>query len=244
MAQKMNPGNEHTLCFAVQMNLKGIAFLEDQDYGKAISTFSESLSTLRRELGDTGQEYHGWEALPNVWTSFYSSRAMPMTCYSDTTEDVEDTPTFFQNPIKVQLTSRIPSQAKVQPRKVLSRLSFSLIFNLALAFHSSAIEKKRVSTKRLHKALELYKLASSVAQNALCLEYVEAIIITNNLGHIHELLGDYAKARECYNYILGRVINYVCTSNRESQCEAVHFEKILGNAMRTVQQKTKAAAAA
>jgi hypothetical protein len=108
-------------------------------------------------------------------------------------------------------------------------LSSVAIYNLALSHQLKAIALSTSSHHRdllssqayLYKALNLYEYSHQIFKNQAILVRVPAIhcmALVSNLGQIHHLLGDAAKAQQCNEYLLS-VLMYTIDGRKAKNFE-------------------------
>mmetsp|Transcript_46647 Transcript_46647/g.113666 ORF Transcript_46647/g.113666 Transcript_46647/m.113666 type:complete len:330 (+) Transcript_46647:817-1806(+) len=93
------------------------------------------------------------------------------------------------------------------------KLSLIVLYNMSLAYHRAALDLG--SLEVLQCALAHYEAAYRIliCENRVLVS--QAMVILNNIGHIHRLMNDEDRARACFQYLLTTMI-YVQQSG-ESQ---------------------------
>jgi hypothetical protein len=110
-------------------------------------------------------------------------------------------------------------------------LSSIVIFNVALCHHSLALQQLRVQQQEeqttmdtsllLLKAMKLYELAIRLHQgsvSALGLRCSKLYIVSclNNLGNVHQILGDTAASHACFQQLLS-ILMYLSYTSKLSE---------------------------
>jgi hypothetical protein len=113
------------------------------------------------------------------------------------------------------------------------RVSFAILFNLAVAFHMNACQDfgKESSLRRLKKSIMLYEKAYNMMNNRRDVSRgctLETMAILNNIAHAHEALGNTQQARRCYEIVLSSVFAIAYRGERSS---VRRFELFLNNAL-------------
>jgi hypothetical protein len=88
-------------------------------------------------------------------------------------------------------------------------LSVAIMFNLALAHHLNALQMGTIEERNvvLHQAITLYELAYTVQmQEDLEVSVECTMAIINNLGQIHNLVGNQEKASRCFSHLLSTIL--------------------------------------
>ena len=83
--------------------------------------------------------------------------------------------------------------------KIFSKIIFSLLYNLALAHQLIGANQGPESRDNCRKAVVLYKSAYNL--NTV-LTPMEELLLVNNLGGCHSVLGNLDEARSCFEDIL------------------------------------------
>jgi tetratricopeptide (TPR) repeat protein len=188
---------------AKSLNNKGIHYINKGNYEEAMKVISRGLNLLKKVLSvqdipaktDSYSMGMGMgETLPCEFLQLdpeYPSAAL--------TEAIKgNKPFIFSSPIYVP---SVVNQAVTL--KYLATLSFILLYNLALAYHLSAIDGQ-LCLKKLEKALSLYDLAYAIQKTELSILQIMAIV--NNLGHIHTALGNQEQSQLCFKHLLSTVM--------------------------------------
>lgn len=136
--------------------------------------------------------------------------------------------------------------------ELLSELSVALMFNLALCHHLRALRtfsKPSDGANILGQAVSLYELAYEVQMQEdveLSIECTMAII--NNLGQLHQRLGDEGKASKCFSHLLSTLLFVQSSStyddkNDKREISSASSEGFVKSVSHLVLSKNVAAAA-
>jgi hypothetical protein len=112
-----------------------------------------------------------------------------------------DQPFVFTDPIEIpaEVTKVAPTQ------RLFSKLSMVAMYNLALAFHLSALELASVT--RLVRAQKLYEFAFHMHLEESCdVTLLYSLALMNNLGLIYRLLGDEGRSGQCFQHLLATMM--------------------------------------
>jgi hypothetical protein len=81
----------------------------------------------------------------------------------------------------------------------IQELSLVTIYNMAIAQHLKAIEKKTVSKRRLMKVLHFYELANTMEMaHGLQIGVTHSVAVLNNAAQIYRLVGREEKAQKLF----------------------------------------------
>jgi hypothetical protein len=110
--------------------------------------------------------------------------------------------------------------------------------NLALSYHLSALEIR--SVKHLVQALVYYELSYNLLLREHEVVVSQAMIILNNIGHIHRVLENEEGARNCFQYLLTTML-FVQQSGQSDRIQ--NWDSFLSNVMDLMVEGCHAAAA-
>jgi hypothetical protein len=229
-----------TLLQAAQLNNAGVELIESGRYMDAMAVLRQSLSLTRELQVISDRQSHspeeGEEASTRYCEQSYLSyeyveiQASPLKNNiptSDRSALSEMNTTFpqqmggftFDRPIKFVNVSREESYCP----DCFLKLPFAVVFNLAMAHHSFAMEKDSseellLRESCLHKALRLYEVAHSIMcdraeaqQQHPDLTVFEIIVIVNNIAEVYKALKDEASALKCSHQVLAALMLLVDT---------------------------------
>ena len=193
--------------------IKGVLAMDDFqgehfDPGESLSPSSSSERTQRLVFefydpheaeGDDEEMKDGDSAMPDTSDNSAASELM---------ED-DESPFVFQSPILVGYAATASPDGK-DDFASLVKFSAAVLFNLALSYHLAATmhmyQDEEKQKKLLQKALTFYKLAYTMMQDTGNDGLTETMAIANNLGHVQLIVGDTAKARQCYEHLLSTIM--------------------------------------
>jgi hypothetical protein len=216
---------------SIVFNNDGVDEMEHGLYDNAIISFTHALEILRPFVHATNAEgnmvyendvkqidsrgsQHGRRCSTTTSTqtnptadSDESSKIEVDEC--DTTCCNDDDSTFtvdkdfvFRDPIEIPIrfiAKRAPS------RKFFVKLTIVVMYNLALAFHLSALQT--LSHDRLIRAKKLYEYAFQMHLQESCdVTLLYSLALMNNLGLIYRLLRDQDRSNECFQNMLATMM--------------------------------------
>ena len=195
-----------------KLNNQAVFQIENKQYDESISTLTKALKTLKLVMsGDAmitnspaecldsesdAPGYFSFEFLSSGPSSFLRTVEKGSVCPGS----------VFQDPIFVS------SSTHVSDLECCEKLSYVILFNLALAHHLRALleTEPRLQRLRLQKALILYEHAHQVLMNQnLEVSLLHTMAIASNLGHIHDNLGNESRARMCFEHLLSTILYLV-----------------------------------
>lgn len=108
------------------------------------------------------------------------------------------------------------------------KLSFVILYNIALTHHLMAIQDVNC-TRKLLKAKHLYELVYSIQINEeLEISPLQSMAISNNLGQIHLSLGDEERTRSCFEHLLSTIISLNACGEQDS---VANLDGFIGNVL-------------
>lgn len=199
---------------------KGIHYLGDSKYEKAISSFTKSLKLVMQLLNAQEEEQvevhsNGIPISPRTLdgvlpTSFFHQPRKDCNSQHSTFTRHKRNNSFgfiFRNPIYFH-------SQDVEHRlchKTYASLAYILLYNLALAHHLQAVDGTdgggKSSQAILKKSLCLYQAAHSVEmKERIPLTIMQTMAIVNNVGHIHSAMQNANMANECFHRLLSAIM--------------------------------------
>ena len=184
------------------LNNVGIHMISKGQYESALRVLSKGLSLVKQEMmrqeecsKDALEEDDG-EAPPGVFLQQLPDSAGSLLSSFGVHGYTFSSPMF------------IPTlQQGMQSLRDNVKLSFVILYNIALAHHLIAIQDANCTNKLL-KAKSLYELVYSIQTNEeLEISPLQSMAISNNLGQIHLSLGDEDKSRSCFEHLLSAIIS-------------------------------------
>jgi tetratricopeptide (TPR) repeat protein len=223
---------------ASEFNNKGLYLLENGLYSQAVIAFSQGVVIVKQVLAEEEEEDASFdsamaqacsESPPMPECFFHQQQNSQLT--SDYTHDtlLYEEPFLFKAPIYIQSTPDTIASGFAATTKYFIKLSFILLYNLALAHHLRAATEPKSKTKRLQKAMKLYEIAFTMQLQDLDLSVLQVMAISNNLGHIHTILRNETKSRRCFEHLLQSIL--LCQHPQEEDEPAVPLDGFLTNVM-------------
>lgn len=222
----------------MKLNNEGVQFLQVGRYGEAVKVFSHVLATVKGLLNEENREQE-W----SMNNDEFGMEGSPFCCFKGLKcqVDFDEANTsgnlfLFQKALVVEYDT-----SSIVPFNALVKLSSISLYNLALSYHLGALEMK-TSRKMFRKALTFYELAHSIqAPEELDLGVLLTLAIVNNIGQIHSVLNNKAKADQCFQHLLSTIM-YVTDCG---EGEAVpQFDGFFSNVMNSVLKQEPTAPAA
>ena len=124
-----------------------------------------------------------------------------------------DTTYVFHHPIVISeegTAEEQPHNSSHQPHhrrhtsSAVIKLSLIIVYNMSLAYHRAALDLG--SLEVLKHALVHYDAAYRILISESRVLVSQAMVILNNIGHIHRLLNDQDRARACFQCLLTTMI--------------------------------------
>ena len=153
---------------------QGVDEIVEGTYADAVSTLTKALKTVKlamtgdamvadQDSKDCGQSEVTADELHCEFTSNTPQSSFLRTCENGTRICKSS---IFRDPINI--TGNV--EGRVPDLGVFERLSYVILYNLALAYHLRAIEEResRLQTLNLQKALALYEHAKAFCRFKIC----------------------------------------------------------------------------
>lgn len=146
---------------------------------------------------------------------------------------------IFLNPMVIPLEFAGPSLED----HVFSKLALVVaLYNLALSYHLSALEADRDDQQMLlAEALKHYEISYNILLCGKEVVVSQAMVLLNNIGHIHLVLRNNRGARSCFEYLLFTMM-LILETGRAGKVK--NWENFMSNVMDLIQTGQSAAAAA
>jgi tetratricopeptide (TPR) repeat protein len=143
----------------------------------------------------------------------------------------------FRDPIEIPFDS----VAKTSLRHgSFAKLSIIVMYNLALAFHLSALQKS--SLPRLKRARKLYELAFQMhLKESSDVTLLFSLALMNNLALIYDMLGEHERSKMCFTNLLATMM-FLLESNEAHSIK--QWDGLLSNVMGLIFTETEVAASA
>lgn len=187
---------------------EGIDFIRNGNYDRAMDLLHDGLVMLKNVM-ISGSEV---EIVPSANTRrleflFMHDGATEKLEWNGIAGDIF----VFQEPIFICSQS---SGETLESTEFFSKLSFSILYNLALAYHLHAQVTQQSSG--FTRALALYKTAYKIQMEGRCFACLETMAVLNNMGQIYKSLHDEKASRLCFECL---VSNFMLLRDRGWACE-------------------------
>lgn len=219
---------------STELNNRGAFCIETRGYDQAISALSQALkSTITEMNASKGAEsleekkpavpqeemmdcYEGDSIdIASSFTCFFRYTPPPpprqegccvVEYAANRTETEERCGYIYKQPIRIPESHCHMEEAEFQTSS-----SAVILFNLGLAHHLRGMEDDSgpplVPSKILSKALTMYELCTQVlAQEGIQADILFDMILANNIGQLHTVLGSTLKARLCFEHLLATIM--------------------------------------
>jgi tetratricopeptide (TPR) repeat protein len=224
-----------------KLNNDGVSLMQNARYEEANVAFAKSLGIAKVKL----QRFERTEEdLPD------SSRY----CYENDFEydmvDLQNRPLFnsfvFSTPLKIV---RMLELERVGCSNCFSKVSFVIVFNLALSHHLSAMSNSDPLKREesLQKSLRLYEVAHEIHGKEYCNQtHFEIIMVVNNIAEIQREVRNESKAQKCYEQLLEMVMFLLVDQGYEESGDGMmkQLDGVIFNVQQIVLKKVMVAAAA
>ena len=204
-----------SLCRVIALNQNGIQCLSLKHLKGAFAAFYSAVSHMK-ELQERASAHSIAPWCKQISLSFPT---FAETRSSKSFSNQE--PFVFEAPVQVVAESVDSSDetnaAGHSLTQVLHKLSFALVFNLAICFHLGAIRNQGAHSFTSHttelyllKALSFYDLSQDILQKvSLAPGIAECLAISNNKANIFLLLHQPTEARQCLDHLQCNVMQVV-----------------------------------
>ena len=250
---------------AIRINNLAISRMERRDYKSAMSLMSESMSILKEDGTDqdllpqpvflqqqeadksAAQEAES-RSSPSVEIEAMHVPAVKRSASpsdSITSEQahqdvlLEDSLSVFKCPLRIHPGTVVADDTCAQVCAI-------LMYNCAMAYHLNGLEESDLEARdtKLQQALYLYQAAHGIHLNNQ-VEQVDnvdfTLAILNNVGQIHDLLGNISVSKRCFGRML-RILMMFVETNRSEDVTA-RMELFFLNISRFILEKPAAPAA-
>ena len=161
----------------------------------------------------------------------------------------------FGNPIVISETQgKVNADAPVRSDEWL-RVSQVCLYNLAVTYHLAALERQEFLSQHtpsidhradpsmeelMNLALSYYEMTYRVLLGEKDVLASQAMVILNNVGHIHKLKGNEEGSKKCFQYLLSTMM-YLQETGHEKQIH--HWDRFFSNVMDLILYPSPAPAA-
>jgi tetratricopeptide (TPR) repeat protein len=230
---------------AQKCNNYGAHYIESGDYELAIASLKRAFQLWERVANNHEDACRGGSTTCSLDECIYlhvrQKQESPFkNSASLDLEVTEDSRFIYRRPIYSLHTNSMVTGCQVPPGK---NLSFSITFNLALAHHLSAIQNQDGRQRRLEQALLLYEIAHRFQLKKMIYSPRAIMIITNNVGEIHQLAKNPSKHVACMQQLLSAMMHFLVVSNCNNTARPTELEGFLRNTSHLILHKHCADAA-
>eukprot|EP00934_Nitzschia_sp_Nitz4_P005309 Nitzschia sp. Nitz4//scaffold30_size153850//74872//75606//NITZ4_002780-RA/size153850-processed-gene-0.43-mRNA-1//-1//CDS//3329547270//5299//frame0 len=163
-------------------------------------------------------------------------------CMDDASNDGSDCSYVYRKTLYLPTDLRCTET----PFEVFMTFSVVIMFNLALCYHLSAMNKNEDTERRdsLYKASSLYTLHHQMLTKAQDFDSKMMLLLAsvNNLGHVKSLLGDSDSGNECFQWMLNTLL--LLNTSKWAQRNNVSLEGFFQNTSHLVLRASNTAQAA
>jgi len=231
---------------AMELNSRGITNMEISSYDDAIRDFSKGLNMVKEVLAqheDDEEDEMDFddESSPNFPLQDDFHFADSQNYVAAQKKASADEHFIFRSPIVVPGNSMQPTSFQYYVK-----LSYVLLYNLALSHHLSALAQATTNgltpNKKLQKAIALYELAYTIQMTEdIQLSVLQTMAIVNNLGQIHTALGSKEKSQQCFQHLLSTIMFVNDCGDHDA---VQQMDGFMGNVMELILKTSNAAPAA
>jgi tetratricopeptide (TPR) repeat protein len=212
---------------SLELNNEGARLICKGQYGRAVSTFSEAMSTVKQMMADENriagnrdQDTAMLDSTSEYCSETISCMEAESSSYPEEAASCEDdsSPCFiFRKPLVMTLLDA----DECGDRTTVAKLSAIMMFNMALSHHLSALQHHKNATQ-LRAALMLYGNAYVLLQNEqvdICVLY--NLALSNNLGQVLKAMKQQPQARQCFEQLLSILLCLVeyCDDEEKARLE-------------------------
>jgi hypothetical protein len=200
----------HILNRAMKISMKRVGGKQDSDFNYGTEEAAEEVpqpklrtrSHRPSEESRTPSHHHHVRRSKNRTAAASPCEA---EAPSSPAADVDFHEFVYREPIYFHDRYNIPS---------IQELSLIIIYNMALAQHLKAMEKKTVSKSRLMKVLQFYELANTMEMaHGLQIGVTHSVAVLNNAAQIYRLVGREEKARKLFKRLFSTLVYLVDGGN-------------------------------
>jgi tetratricopeptide (TPR) repeat protein len=226
---------------AIQQNNAAAGLITAGKYKNAIQELSFALKTYKQVMIEAN-ERNPQPAKTSLDQCMVQSLAIAdcRKAGHDNDDNDQDYVYIYRQAIHIPLEDIVESNYEES-----AMTSSMIVFNVALAYHLSALASNKHRSKKLHKAATLYLLAVNLQRNAQ-LENNNVLFTMaamNNLGVIYHQLEDRETATKFFQHLLTSVMLLVDCGEVAVCCAGV-LDGFLRNAINLVSEESSCAAPA
>jgi tetratricopeptide (TPR) repeat protein len=226
-----------------KLNNDGVALMQNARYQEANVAFAKSLGIAKKKL-------QHFERTEKDHLPFSSSRCLYATDFEYDMVDLQNQPLFnsfvFCTPLKIV---RMLELEVVGCSDCFSKLSFVIVFNLALSHHLGAMSNGDPLKREdlLRKSLRLYEVAHEIHGKEYCNQtHFEIIMVINNIAEIQREVRNESKAQKCYEQLLEMIMFLLVDQGYEESGNGMmkQLDGVIFNVQQIVLKKIMVAPAA
>jgi len=194
--------NPELATLVLELNNRGVRSIDLTNFDESIRDFSRALHIVKQVLALQGEEEQDELDCEDFPPSAPQDADFYFACCQQHVAKAVSIgePFIFRSPIIVPSNTAQPTCFNYYVK-----LSYVLLYNLALSHHLSALSDG--STKKLQKAISLYELAYTIMTTEdISLSVLQTMAIVNNLGMIHSTLGAQNKSQQCFQHLLSAIM--------------------------------------
>ena len=263
--KKMTPSSEVTtmnttdrpsyLRTALHLNNKAAVQIIKSEYEQAISTLSSALMSLKDAIRLPCDDSVALDETPlpkgrplNFLIDDYNTMADDLRSSLQDRLDVEQDWYLYRYPVQVSSES-----CNFKSTDCIQLLSFAGIYNLGLCHHLQALvvshAQHELHRQRLTRAASFYEHAQRLISSdleSMDPDMIHSLVIANNLGHAHFLMGNETNGKMCFQQLLNTIM-YLSDNVGSENLVALdkdRWDGFMVNIIQHVIGRTSAAAAA
>ena len=177
---------------------EGVDFIRTGNYDRAVDFLHHGLVMLKEVMMSGSED----ETVPGATTPRFQFIFTHDGATEKPERDVMTGEIFvFQEPIFIRSQS---SGETLASWEFSSKLSFAILYNLALAHHLDAQVTQQSSG--LARALALYKTAYKIQMEGRRFPCLETMAVLNNMGQIYKSFNDENASRLCFESLVSNVM--------------------------------------
>ena len=208
-AMLRNSGGSPALRHALHLNNRAARLIsKEEEYAQAISILSASLVQVKQAIrsgGETDQE----AAVPAL------AGQHVMLCFEAASHKMEvegdEVSYLCRDPLLIN-----EDIAGINKMEAIELVSFACIYNLGLCYHSQGMAMNG-DPIRLRRSISFYEHAQRMLENHPTL-MIQSLVLSNNMGHAHCLLGNETIAKSFFQRLLSAMIYLSHNVSENTMC--------------------------